>query len=302
VGRFHAQSRRRAAALAAERERLADQREKLEILNRIVRHDVRNDLSVALGMADLIEEVLEPENRERCDTLQRALTDAVYLTETTREFVEALADDSELPRKPVDVGAVLRQQADAVGRSYSQATLSVGDLPDVEVLADDMLASVFRNVLANAVQHNRTSEPTVEVTVEANAEAATVRIADDGPGIPDDRKEAVFGRSERGLESDGTGIGLYLVDTLVTRYGGEVWVTDNEPSGACFHVRLPRASAPEDGHDGDGRHGGDGDRGNDGRGGDSGRGNDDRRGDDAVLGPRRRSAGTPADERPSGRR
>jgi signal transduction histidine kinase len=69
----------------------------------------------------------------------------------------------------------------------------------------------------------------------------TVRIADNGPGVPDERKESVFGKGEKGLESDGTGIGTYLVKTLVSRYSGTVWVEDNEPRGAVFVVELLRA-------------------------------------------------------------
>jgi signal transduction histidine kinase len=68
-----------------------------------------------------------------------------------------------------------------------------------------------------------------------------VRVADNGPGVPDDRKEAVFGRGEKGLRSTGTGLGLYLVDTLVDSYGGRVRVEDNDPEGAVFVVELPLA-------------------------------------------------------------
>uniref|UniRef100_UPI00260BACAD ATP-binding protein n=1 Tax=Halorientalis sp. TaxID=1931229 RepID=UPI00260BACAD len=65
-------------------------------------------------------------------------------------------------------------------------------------------------------------------------------IADNGPGVPDERKDEIFGRGEKGLESSGTGLGLYLVDTLVDRYGGDVYATDSD-EGAEFVIRLQRA-------------------------------------------------------------
>jgi signal transduction histidine kinase len=68
-----------------------------------------------------------------------------------------------------------------------------------------------------------------------------VEIADNGPGIPDSRKETIFGKGESGLESAGTGIGLYLVDSLVEAPGGDVWVEDNDPAGSRFVVELPTA-------------------------------------------------------------
>jgi len=53
----------------------------------------------------------------------------------------------------------------------------------------------------------------------------------------------VFGRGEKGLESPGSGLGLYLVDNLAETYGGRVWIEDNEARGAVFHVELRRAGA-----------------------------------------------------------
>jgi len=82
-----------------------------------------------------------------------------------------------------------------------------------------------------------------------------VAIADNGPGIPDSQKNEIFGRGEMGLESSGSGIGLYLVDTLVEMYNGSVTVEDraerssassrtqsgdNDPVGSVFTVTLDR--------------------------------------------------------------
>jgi signal transduction histidine kinase len=76
-------------------------------------------------------------------------------------------------------------------------------------------------------------------TLERN-DVVVVQIADNGPGVPDEQKNAIFGRGEKGLESEGTGIGLYLVETLVEDYGGDVWVDDADSGGAVFSVELPK--------------------------------------------------------------
>jgi signal transduction histidine kinase len=104
-----------------------------------------------------------------------------------------------------------------------------------------MLEAVFRNLLQNAIQHNQKAVPEVTVSAEEADDSVRVRIADNGPGIPESRKDEIFARGEKGLESAGTGLGLYLVETLVDRYGGDVWVEDNEPEGAVFIVELPIA-------------------------------------------------------------
>jgi signal transduction histidine kinase len=105
-------------------------------------------------------------------------------------------------------------------------------------MADEMLGSVFRNLLINAVQHNDKPVPEATVTVRDRADTVRVHVADNGPGVRDAHKEAIFGKGEKGLNSEGTGIGLHLVQTLVESYGGDVWATDNDPEGAIFVVEL----------------------------------------------------------------
>jgi signal transduction histidine kinase len=104
-----------------------------------------------------------------------------------------------------------------------------------------MLPSVFRNLLNNAVMHNDKDTPKVRISLDAAPDTIQVGVADNGPGVPDDRREEVFGRGQMGLESPGSGIGLYLVDTLVDMFGGAVRIDDNEPEGSVFRVELPRA-------------------------------------------------------------
>lgn len=107
-------------------------------------------------------------------------------------------------------------------------------------MANDMLESVFRNLLKNAIQHNDASVPEVIVSGRERDDDVVVRVADNGPGVPDTQKDDIFGKGEKGLESEGTGVGLYLVQTLVDDYGGSVWVDDNEPTGAIFVVTLQK--------------------------------------------------------------
>jgi signal transduction histidine kinase len=79
------------------------------------------------------------------------------------------------------------------------------------------------------------------VSAEREGFRFRVRVADNGPGLPDDQKRTVFEKDVRGLDSGGTGIGLFLVRELVTRFGGSVHAVDNEPRGAVFVVDLPVA-------------------------------------------------------------
>jgi two-component system OmpR family sensor kinase len=224
-------------------ERLKRQRDDLRLLNQVMRHDIRNDLQLVGAYAELLDDHVDEEGREYLDVIKRNTQSAVALTTTVRDLAEVMLRDDVDPSR-VSLSRILSQQVEEVRSGYSEAVFTVeGSFPEEEVLADEMLSSVFRNLLRNAVQHN--DETPAKVTVSATADeargVADVRVADNGPGIPEDHRDDVFGKGEKGLDSPGAGIGLYLVRSLVEIYGGDVWIEDNEPKGAVFVVRLPLA-------------------------------------------------------------
>jgi signal transduction histidine kinase len=226
-------------ALQEQKRAIEEQNERLRLLNQIVRHDVRNDMSVVLGNANLLESLVEDEEaRRRLATIVRNGEHAVELTETMRGLMRTMLEDApEL--EPVSLRRVVNDEVAAMQADDGDCEVTVsGEIPDVRVVADDTLGTVFRNLLTNGVRHNDSDVPTVTVSATEADDSVVVSVADDGRGIPADRREAIFGRGNKGLESPGTGVGLYLVQALVDGYGGEVWIADNEPRGSVFSVRL----------------------------------------------------------------
>jgi signal transduction histidine kinase len=117
------------------------------------------------------------------------------------------------------------------------------------VEAASLLKEAFSNVINNAIKH---SGP--EVVVDISQREATVEgrkyyevsISDNGPGIPDDVKEKLFRRFQRGAtRASGKGLGLYITKMLVETFGGRVWVEDRVPGdyskGCRFVILLPAA-------------------------------------------------------------
>lgn len=221
---------------------LQNRTEQLEILNRVLRHDIRNDMSVVTGWLDILAADVDNEDRDRIERVQRASQRVIDLTEVARDYVKVVSGEKELNLHPVSLDSVIQEVIDTRREQYPDAEFTVtGDVPDVKVQANEMLSSVFRNLLNNAVQHNNSDIPKINIGVERTDESVTVSVADNGPGIPDEQKETVFGKGEQGLESPGTGIGLYLVQNLIDEFGGDVWIEDNEPAGAVVKVTLQRA-------------------------------------------------------------
>jgi len=220
-------------------ERLEQQAEQLELLNQIVCHDIRNDMQVIRGMAELLDESADDRQHEYVNRLQKAADHAVDLTAVVRNLVDTLLSTDSVDPEPTPLRETLLAEMESLEGRYENVTVRTrGTIPAVTVAANEMLPAVFKNILNNAVQHNDRDDPEVIVSASQTADRITVKFADNGPGIPEERRDSLFGKGEKGLESDGTGLGLYLVDTLISQYGGEVWIEDNEPTGVVVCVEL----------------------------------------------------------------
>jgi PAS domain S-box-containing protein len=229
------------------REQLEHQNEQLEVLNRVVRHDIRNEMAVVISHAELLADHVDSEGNEYLDRLREHGEHVVELTATVKELMEALLDNVATHAHSVSLKRVLGTEIEKAQTSYDHAEFSIATpIPDVDVTASEMLSSVFHNVLNNAVQHNDAATPEVTVRVEESTESVEICIADNGSGVPDNQKEEIFGKGEHGIDSPGTGLGLYLVHTFVEQFGGGVWVTDRADQsteghdGAVFHIELPK--------------------------------------------------------------
>ncbi|RJX51091.1 sensor histidine kinase [Halonotius pteroides] len=224
--------------LQAHEQTVAEQRDNLRIVNKIVRHDIRNDLQLIAAYAKRAEDRVD-EAKELHKISQR-VTNAVELTKTAREVTDILlqADQTD---EGVVLSAVLSPQIENIDSSYPRSTIKIiGQVPDIAVVGSDMLESVFRNLLSNAIQHNDKAAPEVSVSVSETDSSAVVEVADNGPGIPDRHKTSMFEEGNSGLDSDGTGLGLYLVKKIVERNNGRIEVVDNEPDGTVFILKLPK--------------------------------------------------------------
>lgn len=226
--------------LEANERMLATRNDELLLVNSIVRHDIRNDMNVAHGWAGELVDHVDDEGEEMLDRVLRTTFHTIELTQTLKDFVDALEPGDEPPLEPTPLRPHLEGSIERFRETYPEVDVDVGDVPDVTVAGNPLLDTIFRNLLNNAVQHNDSAEVRVEVAVETSDDAVQIRVADNGPGIPEAQRITMFGRDEKGLESTSSGVGLYLVETLVDQYGGELWIEDNEPRGAVIVVDLLR--------------------------------------------------------------
>lgn len=220
--------------------------QQFEMLNRLLRHDIRNDIAVVLGWLDVLSDHVPAEQQSVFDRVKSASNHILDLTNTARNITEAMAGNGETELMPMSLTHVLFDEIEKTQTTYDNATIEPPESPpELTVRANELLSSVFRNLLNNAVQHNDSDDPVVAISVTESDGTARVRIADNGPGVPDAIREEIFENEVKGLESAGSGMGLYLVSTLVDMYDGTIQLETNEPRGSVFVVELPTIESVE---------------------------------------------------------
>ncbi|WP_255198345.1 histidine kinase N-terminal 7TM domain-containing protein [Halorarius litoreus] len=227
----------------------------LAVLNRVLRHDLRNDIAAIRASASLLAEEGDDIDRETFRTIiAEKAAEMEELVRTVRE-VEQTLDEGGPTLDDVDIVRVIDEQVDAARHAYPDAVVETDHPPSEHVRSTDLVSSVVDNLVENAVEHNDTDEPHVRVSVRRVVENGTpqveVRVADNGPGIPNLDRKILIGADGARLE-DASGLGLWLINWIVTASGGEVRYEPNEPRGSVVVLRLPAADGErEDGDGGD---------------------------------------------------
>lgn len=232
-------------------------KEQAELYVDLMGHDINNMNHSALGFLEIAldslqkDEKLGLESRTLLEKPVKALQDSSALIDNVRK-IRLLATEG-IKMKSVDLSEIFRSiDARSFYSPDRDITINVQIIPPLMVEADDFLKDVFYNLISNAVKHSSVDRPLViEVTAECvkghDKEMFKCTVEDNGPGIPNELKDRIFYRFQRGAtKARGKGLGLYLVRTLVEGYRGKVWVEDRVPGdhtqGAKFVITLPAAN------------------------------------------------------------
>lgn len=221
--------------------------QRLDVLNRILRHNLRNDLDAVRAFAETLRGDgagdVDPETLAR--RIHDASTDLADLGATVARAEEFLAPET-LDLERVDVAAVASRVADryADAADVTVAAEEEGRTPEI-VSNGDVLETVLEELVENALEHSDRDRPRVEAVVRETADGVEVHVRDDGPGIPERERAILLDEEERPLRH-GSGLGLWLVSWGVTRLGGELAFRENDPRGSVVTLGIPdrEASVP----------------------------------------------------------
>jgi signal transduction histidine kinase len=210
-------------------ERVESDRDRFQLLNYLVGHDIPNLVNIIYARLDLLRERVDDEDaREDIDIIETQTEEIEFISNTVSELT------SKKSVRRVDAKHILAREVDRIRGSFPAATISL-DLPDdaVYLRCNDLLSRVFENLIVNGIEHNDEDTPRVDVTMRSDADAVEITISDNGPGLDTENPETIF-------ETVREGTGLNIVHTIVGTFGGELSLEETSATGSTFVVRLPR--------------------------------------------------------------
>ncbi len=204
--------------------RIEDLNDTLRFINKMLRHDVMNNLTSALAYLEIFR---ESGKEEYLDKVGKLIQSAVKIIKSIGDIESSLRGEL----KAVNIRDVVRDIA-------SKYNFEINIRGNCTAMVDDSIYSVIGNIIDNAIRHSKTDRIDIEISTENGY--CEIRIADYGVGIPNEIKERIFEEGFRFGNSGSTGLGLYIVKKIIDYYGGKIWVEDNRPKGSVFVIRLRR--------------------------------------------------------------
>ncbi len=223
--------------------------ERIEVLDRVLRHNLRNDLNTILANAELLIDRL----RTRHDDEQGAKIAEVACSQTqqlveissnVRQIQQALERD-RMDHPEIDAVELVATVVSSFQTTNPDVTIET-ELPDRALVeADESLELVVENVVENAIEHHDSDHPEIKVSISEQecerGEWYEITVRDDGPGIPTQELVAVDGDRTVTPLRHGSGIGLWAVAWIVQSFDGSVDIAADE-AGSVVTLTLRKAS------------------------------------------------------------
>ena len=217
--------------------------QRLDVLNRILRHNVRNQMTVVLGNnRNVLEAVTDDALVERAESVDRAGRRLLEWAERAQQVERTVGrGTTEVGR--MDLVETVETVGDRLAEAHPYASIHTYHDGPAWIVADRSVGEAIEELITNAVVHSDRPRPRIRLTVESDDETVELRVADDGPGIPPSERRALARGRETPLDHS-NGLGLWLVNWLVRLSGGTVDFPENETRGSVVRLRFP-AAPPE---------------------------------------------------------
>ncbi|ELZ91928.1 putative PAS/PAC sensing his kinase [Haloferax mucosum ATCC BAA-1512] len=219
--------------------------QQLEVMNRVLRHNLRTEANLLEGYASLVVEDIDSgaldSARTHAETVRNHATTLVNISKKARKLGATRRDDDTGDVQLLPAAVQIRAAADTVRADFPESNVRLSSLPDGDALCAPILEPVVAELLENGVEHNDATTPVVTVTATVDGDELVIRIEDEGPGISVSELAAIEAHGETPLRH-GSGLGLWLVKWGVDQLSGTVDFNRRTPTGSKVVLRIPVSS------------------------------------------------------------
>ncbi|WP_265112004.1 sensor histidine kinase [Halosolutus halophilus] len=213
--------------------------QQLDVLNRVLRHNVRHDTNLMLGHSSILREELPADQHDHLEQIEAAAENLATLSERSR-LAERTMGEASANRQPIDLVPLVERTVAEFRSNRADDSIST-TLPErAPVVAHESFELALEEVLSNAFEHADRPVPDVTVAIDCDRSETVLRVSDDGPGIPGHERQVLETGRETALEHT-SGLGLWLVKWLVRVSGGTLDITDRSPRGTTVEIALHSA-------------------------------------------------------------
>jgi two-component sensor histidine kinase len=220
-----------------QREQLSRQTSLVNVLDRVLRHNIRNELTIIRANARLHGE--KHEDCDECEQIVTAADELIDMSETARQLGKAI--NADLDRRPLDLTTVVRSVVEQAREMYPDLTIDV-DIPDrLVVVAYPSVETALWELLENVGEHAG-ERPHATISLSESDDRVHLEAADDGPGLPNSEQDVLQAGTETQL-AHGSGLGLWSVYWVALNHRGELHLDTTD--GTRVTLSLPHQTADE---------------------------------------------------------
>lgn len=220
---------------------LRRRRDELNLFHRVFRHNLRNDINIIDGYADLLQDDLTADSSiAKCDTI-------LETTDRIRQYVERARHIRDVTERATRIEIDLAERIPRLVREHPQVTDAVTvitTLPETAIVAvNPLFEEAFSEVVSNAIKHNDSPAPVIHIEVVSDGGPVgltTINITDNGPGIPSNEFEGLYAPADQQIYHS-TGMGIWFIEWVIRHSGGELTIHQTEPKGTAVRIDVPTA-------------------------------------------------------------
>jgi signal transduction histidine kinase len=210
-----------------------------------ITHELKTPIAVArLNLETLQKHRLEEEKRKKL--LQTALQETLRLDTLINNILissQLEGNAYHFSKDELDFSGLIKDGVKAFAARYPDRAIKSSIQEDIDVSGDAMLLKLLlSNLLENANKYSP-KDKSIELHLDQKENEILLQVIDQGSGIPEEEKKAVFKKfyrigNEQTRKAQGTGLGLYICQRIVKDHGGNIFIKDNQPSGSKFIVQF----------------------------------------------------------------